>query len=76
MALLTGFMFGSLETVWPWKTTLSWHTNSKGIKSPLIQESISPFSFNGDNQLLFAIILAVLGFLTIFILEKVGSKKQ
>lgn len=76
LALLTGFMFGSLEKVWPWKTTLSWHTNSKGIKSPLIQESISPFSLNGDNQLLFAIILAVLGFLTIFILEKVGSKKQ
>ena len=76
LALLTGFIFGSMNKVWPWKETLSWHTNSKGIKTPLMQESISPFSFNGDNQLLFAIILVVLGFLTIFILEKAGSKKQ
>ena len=74
LALLTGFIFGSLDKVWPWKETLSWHTNSKGIKTPLLQESISPLSFNGDNQLLFAIILVILGFLTIFILEKVGSK--
>ncbi len=76
LALLTGFIFGSLNKVWPWKKTLSWHTNSKGIESPLMQESISPFSFEGDNQLLFALILMVLGFLTIFILEKVGSNKQ
>lgn len=76
LALLTGFIFGSMNKVWPWKETLSWHTNSKGIRTPLIQESISPFSFNGDNQLVFAIILVVLGFLTIFILEKAGSNKQ
>jgi putative membrane protein len=76
LALLTGFIFGSLNKVWPWKKTLTWHTNSKGIKSPLLQESVSPFSFEGDNQLLLAIALMLLGFLTIFILEKLGSKKQ
>lgn len=75
LSLLTGFIFGSLNKVWPWKETLSWYTNSKGIKSPLLQESVSPFSFQGDNQFVLAIILMVLGFLTIFILEKVGSKK-
>lgn len=75
LALLTGFIFGSLDKVWPWKNTLSWHTNSKGIKTPLLQESISPFSFNGDNHILLATILMVLGFLTIFILERLGSKK-
>ncbi|WP_303317493.1 DUF368 domain-containing protein [Flavivirga abyssicola] len=76
LALLTGFIFGSLNKVWPWKKTLTWHTNSKGIKTPVLQESISPFSFDGESQLLFAIILMIIGFLTIFILEKVGSKKQ
>ncbi len=75
LALLTGFIFGSLNKVWPWKNTLSWHTNSEGIKSPLIQESISPFAFEGNNQIVFAITLMLLGFLTIFILEKVGAKK-
>lgn len=76
LALLTGFILGSLNKVWPWKETLTWHTDSKGIKSPVLQESVSPFSFQGDSMLVFALILMILGFLTIFILEKVGSKKQ
>ncbi len=75
LALLTGFIFGSLNKVWPWKETLSWYTNSKGIEEPLIQKSVSPFNFNGDNQLLFAVLLIIIGFLTIYILEKIGSKK-
>ena len=70
LALLTGFIFGSLNKVWPWKKTLTWHTSSKGVKTPLFQESISPYSFEGDNQLLYAILLMFVGFLTIFILEK------
>ena len=75
LALLTGFIFGSLNKVWPWKKTLTWHTDSKCIKSPLLQESVSPFSFDGESQILFAIVLITLGFLTIFILERLGSKK-
>jgi len=75
LAILTGFIFGSLNKVWPWKNTLSWYTDSKGIKEPLLQESISPFAFNGDNQIVFAIALMAIGFLTIFILERLGSKK-
>ena len=76
LSLLTGFILGSINKVWPWKETLTWHTDSKGIKTPLLQESVSPFAFQGNNQLVLAIILVVLGFLTIFIVEKVGSKKQ
>lgn len=76
LALLTGFIFGSLNKVWPWKETITWHTNSKGLKTPVLQESVSPLSFHGENQLLFAIILMIIGFLTIFILEKIGSKNQ
>jgi putative membrane protein len=76
LALLTGFIFGSMDKVWPWKKTLSWYTDSKGIKEPLLQKSVSPFAFEQDNQFLLAITLMIVGFLTIFILEKVGSKKQ
>lgn len=76
LALLTGFIFGSLNTVWPWKETISWYTNSKGIKEPFLQESVSPLAFSGDNQLLFAAILMIIGFMSIFILEKIGSIKK
>ena len=75
LALLTGFIFGSLNKVWPWKETLTWHTNSKGIKTAVLQESVSPFSINGESQIASAVTLMVIGFLTIFILEKIGSKK-
>jgi putative membrane protein len=74
LGLLTGFMIGSLNKIWPWKEVLSWRTNSKGVEIPFLEQSISPFSFNGDNQLTFAIILMIIGFFTIILLEKIGTK--
>lgn len=75
LAVLTGFIFGSLNKIWPWKKTLSWRLNSHDEKVPLLEKSISPFSFEGDHQLTIAIVLMLIGFLTIFILEKLGSTK-
>ena len=75
LAVLTGFIFGSLNKIWPWKETLSWRLNSHDEKVPLLEKSISPFSFEGDSQLTLAIVLMLIGFLTIFILEKLGSAK-
>lgn len=75
LAALTGFILGSLNKIWPWKKALSFRINSKGEEVPFLEQSISPFAFNGDNQLTFALILMLIGFLTIIILEKLGSKK-
>ncbi len=75
LAILIGFMIGSLNKIWPWKKTNSWYLNSHDVKVPLQQDSISPLSYEGDPQLMWTIILAILGFLTIFLLEKVASKK-
>ncbi len=76
LALLTGFIFGSLNKVWPWKKTVSWYTNSKGISAPLIQESVSPLNFEGDSKLAIALLLMIIGFLTIFTLEKIGNRAK
>lgn len=72
LAILTGFIAGSLNKIWPWKEVLS--TKTIGKKVIIIDESISPFSFDGDPQLTMAIIAAIIGFSLIFILEKVASK--
>ena len=72
LAILTGFILGSLNKIWPWKKVLE--TRIIGKKIIIIDENISPFSFDGDNQIIFAIIAAILGFSLIFILEKVASK--
>ncbi len=74
LAVITGFMIGSLNKIWPWKIALTFRTNSKGVKVPLNEESISPFSFDGDPQLLQAIGLMVFGILIILILEKISTK--
>jgi len=76
LAILTGFMIGSLNKIWPWKNVLTWRTNSHNEKVPLLEESISPFSYSGDNEISYALILMVVGFLTIFILEGLGNKKN
>jgi len=74
LALLTGFIIGSLNKIWPWKLVLE--TKIIGDKViPLVEQNVSPFNFEGDSQLMFAIIAAIIGFSLIFILEKVASKK-
>lgn len=74
LALLTGFIIGSLNKIWPWKEVLETKIFNDTI-IPVKEENISPFAYVGDNQLLYAILLAILGFSLIFILEKVASKK-
>ncbi len=76
LAILTGFIFGSLNKIWPWKRVLTWRKDSAGIDMPLVEKSISPFNYEGNPQLVFAIGLMLVGFLTIFILEKLGDKKD
>jgi putative membrane protein len=76
LAALTGFIIGSLNKIWPWKETLTWRTNSHGVKVPFNQVSVSPFSFEVDPQIPFAVLLALIGFLLILLMEKLAFKKQ
>lgn len=74
LALLTGFILGSLNKIWPWKKVLE--TKTFGEKTIVVDDmNVWPSAFEGDNQLILAIILAMIGFSLIFILEKVASKK-
>jgi putative membrane protein len=75
LAVLTGFIIGSLNKIWPWKETLTWRTNSHGIKVPFNQQSVSPLSFPEDSQLAMAIVLAFIGFGLILLMEKLAVKK-
>lgn len=82
LALLTGFMIGSLNKVWPWKETITHFTKHKGEANeeivPILQQNISPSKFTEINQqenlLLGAIICAIVGFAIVFVLERFGPK--
>ena len=76
LATLTGFIIGSLNKIWPWQEIISWRTNSKGVEVPFNTTSVSPFSFEGDSQLMMAILLAIIGFGLILLLEKLAVKKD
>ena len=76
LAILIGFITGSLNKIWPWKETISWRTNSKGIEVPFNTSSISPFSYEGDSQLIMASLLAITGFCLILLLEKIAVTKE
>lgn len=75
LALLTGFILGSLNKIWPWKRVLE--TKTFGDKViPVKEINVSFFQYEGDNQLDYAILLALLGFCVIFILEKIATKSK
>ena len=74
LAVLTGFITGSLNKIWPWKEILE--TVTIGDKDMVIREqSVLPQHFDGDPQLIFALLLMVAGFLLILILERVATQQ-
>ena len=76
LVVLTGFIIGSLNKIWPWKKVLTYRTNSHGEQVPFNELSISPFSFEGDPQLMYSVLLAIIGFGLILLLEKLAVEKQ
>ncbi len=80
IALLSGFMIGSLNKIWPWKETVKEYLDSHGLTQPLIQKNILPGRFTEltgmESQLLWAVLLALAGFLLIFAFEAVSKKSS
>ncbi|MGB5699921.1 DUF368 domain-containing protein, partial [Muriicola sp.] len=53
LALLTGFIIGSLSKIWPWKEVLTSKVFD-GKTIPVLEKNVSPLSYEGDPQLLWA----------------------
>ena len=74
LAILTGFIAGSLNKIWPWKKVLE--TAEYGDKSVVLRdESVLPWNFEGDSQMRFAFALMFAGFALILILERLAEQK-
>ena len=74
-SLLTGFMLGALLKVWPWKETISFRLNSKGLEVPFEQLNRLPEWVNSD-QILPACLMLVIGFASVLLLEKVSNHQN
>jgi len=79
IALLSGFMIGSLNKVWPWKETVSTFIDH-GVEKVGTTNNILPQTFesiSGQNaNLAIAIILALVGFFLIIIMEKYSPESK
>ena len=79
IAVLSGFMIGSLYKIWPWKRAVSTFKDSHGEIQPLVEKNILPGQFEcatGESaQLLAAIVAAVAGILLILIVTKITKSK-
>ena len=69
LAVLSGFMLGSLNKVWPWKKVLETYVDRHGAVKPLVEVNILP-----DGQIVEAAVLAVAGFALVYVLEKVSER--
>lgn len=74
IALLTGFMVGSLNKVWPWKQTVETYTDRHGEIKPLVQQNVSPGNYESltgqESFLAYGILLAVAGFLLVYLVDR------
>lgn len=70
LMVLIGFMIGALPKVWPWQKDVAWKTLSNNKKIAIKTEYTTPWDYEGDPQLVIALLLMVLGFLLLFFLEK------
>lgn len=76
LALLTGFMIGALNKIWPWKEVLEYRVDSSGKEVPFLEKSILPNQFSGEPYVMYAILFAGIGFFILFFLERLASQKK
>ncbi len=73
LALLTGFMLGSLNKVWPWK-----HTDN--VAGKLIERNLGPGQYEtlvqADAQVLIVVAMVTIGLLTVYAINYAGNVRS
>ncbi|TDF38668.1 DUF368 domain-containing protein [Alteromonadaceae bacterium M269] len=80
LALLSGFLLGSLNKVWPWKITLESTLDSHGKEIALVTENVLPQTFETTTQqpahFVFAVALVIFGLAIVVLLDRFGEKSS
>ena len=80
IAMLAGFMIGSLNKVWPWKEVVETFVDRHGEIKPLVEKNILPGTYEqitgNEALLLYSILLAVAGFLVIVLFERFSKAEK
>jgi putative membrane protein len=77
LAMLAGFMIGSLNKVWPWKEVTAYRINHAGEQIPAFDKSVLPARFaevtHQDPLVLQAILFTAFGILLVVAIEKTAA---
>ncbi|MFL0805591.1 MAG: DUF368 domain-containing protein [Agarilytica sp.] len=78
IAMLVGFLVGSLNVTWPWKYTVEAVLNRHGEEIPLVQENVLPWNYyvmaGQDAQLWYVILFVVLGIALVLLTEFLSGR--
>ncbi|SDW77828.1 DUF368 domain-containing protein [Thiocapsa roseopersicina] len=84
LAILTGFLVGSLNKVYPWRNAEDWLRDSSGQvvmaadgltpEKILSEVNVLPSGYEGDPLVLGAILTCVLGFLLVYAFDHFGPR--
>ena len=67
LSVLSGFMLGSLNKVWPWKEIEKLVSDGHEV---MIEHNIAP-----NTEVAEAVVLMLIGFILVYVLEKISAKK-
>jgi len=80
VALLVGFMLGSLTKIWPWKHTTSYQIKHDGSQIPVVQEPVLPGAYEqltgGNPEIVLALAALVTGFFVISLMDRFAFLKE
>lgn len=80
IGVLSGFMVGSLNKIWPWKEILSYQVSSTGEQIPMVTNNILPQNYleaSGQEPLvLYAILAFLFGILLVLGIERTAAYLQ
>lgn len=74
IAMLAGFMGGSLNKIWPWKMTTQTFIDRHGVEHPLVQKNVWP-DVTAGSDFITALLIAIAGFGIIFIISGLTNRK-
>lgn len=67
LSVLSGFMLGSLNKVWPWKEVEKLVSDGHEV---MIEHNVAP-----NTEVAEAVVLMLIGFILVYVLEKISAKK-
>src|SRR5690606_21104071 len=80
LAVLTGFMLGSLNKLWPWRHTLEWLEKPSGELVAMREAKLWPWQYlaqtGQSSEWVLAVALACCGALLVFSLERYAQRSK